>query len=215
MKLYSELRIPNSALRCNTSTRFAPSVALGAKEAGCGSLSRECADGSREQGGVAMLQLKKRSAFTLIELLVVVIIVAILAAVGVPMLSANVQRARASEAEAGLGTVRTALRAYFAENQTYVGAALTNIIGLNVDQSGAGSLDDDLDGRWFSDDAYALGGLSSTGFCIRVNGAASAAPRADQVDGIGSNPVIIRTMNQDGQLRANGSTTCTGGTVLN
>ena len=81
--------------------------------------------------------------------------------------------------------------------------------------SGAGSLDDDLDGRWFSDDAYALGGLSLTGFCIRVNGAASAAPRADQVDGTGSNPVIIRTMNQDGQLRANGTAACTGGTVLN
>ena len=161
-----------------------------------------------------MLQLRERSAFTLIELLVVVIIVAVLAAVGVPMLSANVQRARASEAEAGLGTVRTALRSYFAENQTYVGATLPNI-GLNVDQSGAGSLDDDLDGRWFSDDAYALGGLSLTGFCVRVNGAASAAPRADQVDGTGSNPVIIRTINQDGQLRANGSATCTGGTVLN
>ena len=93
-------------------------------------------------------------------------------------------------------------------------ATLLNI-GLNVDQSGGGSLDDDLDGRWFSDDAYALGGLSLTGFCIRVNGAASAAPRADQVDGTGSNPVIIRTMNQDGQLRANGTAACTGGTVLN
>ena len=47
-----------------------------------------------------MLKLRSNRDFTLIELLVVVIIVAVLAAVGVPLLSANVERARASEAEA-------------------------------------------------------------------------------------------------------------------
>ena len=68
-------------------------------------------------GGTKMLQLKRnKAAFTLIELLVVVIIVAILAAVGVPLLSANVRRARASEAESGIGAIRTGVRAYQSEN---------------------------------------------------------------------------------------------------
>ena len=49
-----------------------------------------------------MLRVKRgQAAFTLIELLVVVIIVAILAAVGIPLLSGNIERARASEADAG------------------------------------------------------------------------------------------------------------------
>ena len=154
---------------------------------------------------------RNESAFTLIELLVVVIIVAILAAVGVPLLSANVQRARASEAEAGLGTVRTALRSYFAENQTYVGAALATNLGLNF-VTGNGSLDDDLDGRWFSDDAYTLGGLSATAYCITANGANSLAFRHAQIDGTGSIPVLVRSMNQDGSIF--GLASCAG-TALN
>src|SRR3989338_5022281 len=71
----------------------------------------------RQQEGREMKELKRqraaftpplRAGFTLIELLVVVIIVAVLAAVGVPLLSANVTRARGTEAETGLGTLRTA-----------------------------------------------------------------------------------------------------------
>ena len=153
-----------------------------------------------------MLRLKRnRSAFTLIELLVVVIIVAILAAVGVPLLSANVRRARASEAEAGLGTIRTAVRAYIAENGSATGATLVN----------TGLLSTDFAGRWFDFPAYALNVTTPTDYCIRANGGASTAPRNDQVDGSGGGTVLIRTMNQDGQIRANGSATCTGGTVLN
>jgi prepilin-type N-terminal cleavage/methylation domain-containing protein len=130
-----------------------------------------------------MLQWKNnRSAFTLIELLVVVIIVAVLASVAIPLLSANVIRAKASEAESGLGTIRTALRAYFAENQTYTDADLTNI-GLDY-ETGAGNLSDDLDGRYFSDDAYDLTiDESGLGYCITVDGALSLAFKNDDVNG--------------------------------
>ena len=152
---------------------------------------------------------KSRSAFTLIELLIVVIIVAILAAVGVPLLSANVRRARASEADAGLGTIRTAVRAYIAENGSATGATLANI----------GMTATDFGGRWFNFPAYVLNVVSGTVYCITVDGNISTAPRKDQVDTDGTDR-LSHSMDQDGQIKDYGlsggpSTTCAGGTVLN
>ena len=152
-----------------------------------------------------MLQLKRRSAFTLIELLVVVIIVAILAAVGVPLLSANVQRARASEAEAGLGTWRTGIRAFLAENG---GTFPTGVTTVTLTQ--AGLLNTDLSGRWFDSAAYSPANTTTPGtgnYCISVTGASSGAFKAAQVQG--SN-LIARSMNQDGTI---GDAVCTGATL--
>ena len=56
---------------------------------------------------------------TLVELMIVAVIVSILAAVAIPIYQANVKRAKASEADACLGSVRTALRVYYAENAAY------------------------------------------------------------------------------------------------
>ena len=144
-----------------------------------------------------MLQLKRKSGFTLIELLVVVIIVAVLAAVGIPLLSANVQRARASEAETGLGSIRTGLRAFFAENTTYVGATFP-LIGINTN---AGWANGDLDGRFFDDNDYTLAELNATTYCAQVVGGAGAddAPRHDDVDGP-TPPAVIRSINELGRI---------------
>ncbi len=134
-----------------------------------------------------MLQLKKNeSAFTLIELLVVVIIVAVLAGVGVPLLSANVQRARLSEADAGLGTIRTGLRSFFAENTTYLGAT----IGPNIGIATA-----DLDGRYFENDDYTLPTLTASTYCISVTGdTGGAAFKGSEVNG------LSRSMDQNGSI---------------
>ena len=59
--------------------------------------------------------MRKRKGFTLIELMVVVLIVAVLAAVLIPMISARIEAAKWSEAKAGIGTISTAVRAYAAE----------------------------------------------------------------------------------------------------
>jgi prepilin-type N-terminal cleavage/methylation domain-containing protein len=56
-----------------------------------------------------------RKAFTLIELMVVVLIVAVLAAILVPLMTSRIEAARWSEGKAGAGTIATALRSYVAE----------------------------------------------------------------------------------------------------
>ncbi len=139
-----------------------------------------------------LLVKRSRAGFTLIELLVVVIIVAVLAGVGVPLLSANVQRARLSEADAGLGTLRTGLRAYFAENRTYVGATI----------AGAGVVAGDLTGRYFEDDDFSLSGLTISAYCIAATGdTAGAAPKGSEVNG------LSRSMDQNGDIH--NSNNCT------
>lgn len=165
-----------------------------------------------------------RSGFTLIELLVVIIIVAILVAVGIPLLQGNVRRAKLTEADAGLGTIRTAMRAYLAEHGNYnVGASpmtaattpnLSNIgIKLRVTATSAG----DLDGRFFSEEAYSVtnnGTTTPSTFCATVTGASSIStgtsiftPRANEVNGT-SGTALNRSMDDLGHLY--NATVCTG-----
>ena len=151
---------------------------------------------------------KNKIGFTLIELLVVVIIVAVLAAVGIPLLTGNVERARASEAEAGLGTIRTSLRAKFAEFSSYASANALTPINANI-----GLKAGDLNGRFFDDNAYTAIGANATQFCATANGTASTAPQAPKVQGTS---LVQRSMNQDGNI---GNAPCAGvnigGTCLN
>ena len=146
----------------------------------------------------------KQLGFTLIELLVVVIIVAVLAAVGIPLLTGNIDRARVSEAEAGLGTVRTAMRAKLAETNgtlpTMAGTPDTVGIGINAT---------DLDGRFFVTAAYVVtsprgeDGLAST-YCVGVDGGSTnnTAPQAAKV------ATIKRSMDETGGIYDDD--TCTG-----
>ena len=123
-----------------------------------------------------MLQLKRnRSAFTLIELLVVVIIVAVLASVGVPLLSANVERAQMTEAETGLGTIRTAVRAFIVENNA-----------LPATVAAAGLTANDMLGQFFDLTDYAIvAGGTTTDYCLSATGGLGAdpAPGSAKVNG--------------------------------
>ncbi len=100
--------------------------------------------------------MKSRKGFTLIELMVVIFIVGILAAVAIPIMRGRIDSAKWSEGKAGAGSIRTAARAFCAEkgpSYTYVATppSLADL-GFNI-TAGAGG---DLDGKYFTDDAYAI-----------------------------------------------------------
>ena len=95
--------------------------------------------------------MRSKKGFTLIELMVVVLIVAILAAVAIPILRGRIDAAKWSEGKAGAGTIATALRAYAAEGRD------PNLVEGNLTL--LGFADGDLDGTYFKDECY-------TGFTV-------------------------------------------------
>jgi prepilin-type N-terminal cleavage/methylation domain-containing protein len=101
--------------------------------------------------------MRSKKGFTLIELMVVILIIGILAAVAVPLMRGRINRAKWSEANAGCGTVWTAVRAYIAEKGPAYAAysdiegAVTGQVALNL-----GFNDTDLVGTYFISDNYVV-----------------------------------------------------------
>lgn len=113
--------------------------------------------------------------------MIVSVIVAILAAVAVPLMTPNKKCAMATEAETGLGLLRMALRTLYAESGAY-----------NRDRSGAtisvGSISNipgvsliDLSGRWFNVPAYDLQMVAANTFTVRCRGSQSTTSNATDV----------------------------------
>lgn len=118
-------------------------------------------------------------AFTMVELMVVVMIVGILAAVAVPMMTGRVDAAKWSEAKAGMGTIAYALRSYAAEKGGFTSAPSLAEIGLT---------NNDLDGTYFTHQAYALTSASASNSqvafvitCTAANSTRSGKPTAPAV----------------------------------
>lgn len=110
--------------------------------------------------------MERQKGFTLIELMVVILIVSILAGVAIPLMQGRINAAKWSEANAAAGTIRTAIRAYFAQNPT-AAAALSGNLGNTTTQNVLGFNTEDLTGTYFAPSNYAITSVnSSTGIAV-------------------------------------------------
>lgn len=96
--------------------------------------------------------MKSQKAFTMVELMVVVLIVGILAAVAVPLMSGRIDSAKWSEAKAAMGTIASAIRSYAAEKGNFTTAPSLAEVGIS---------NNDLDGTYFTHNAYAITSASN------------------------------------------------------
>jgi len=103
---------------------------------------------------------KNKLGFTLVELMVVAIIVAILAAVAIPLMSGNKKKAQATEAQAGAGTIKTLVRIMQAQGDT-APTTLAGVKGLNTA---------DLDGTYFLNTDYSYSGSGYSNMIVTVSG---------------------------------------------
>lgn len=106
---------------------------------------------------------QKKSGFTLVELMVVAIIVAILAAVAVPLMSGNRERAMATEAQAGCSTIAQAIKLEWVKSGSFStnSSSAVSLQGIN---------DGDLDGAYFNDDSYTWTAESGSTYTIVATG---------------------------------------------
>ena len=109
--------------------------------------------------------MEKKKGFTLVELMVVIMIVGILAGVAIPLMRGRIDAAKWSEANAAAGTIRTAIRAYFAENPT-AAAALSGTLGVAATRNVLGFDATDLPGTYFAPSNYTITSVSSDGIAV-------------------------------------------------
>jgi prepilin-type N-terminal cleavage/methylation domain-containing protein len=78
----------------------------------------------------------KKSGFTLVELMIVAAIIAILAAIVIPLLASNRDRAVAADGQNLLGTAATAIKAAIAEGKTVTTIDAATVGALTVSELG-------------------------------------------------------------------------------
>jgi prepilin-type N-terminal cleavage/methylation domain-containing protein len=128
-----------------------------------------------------MKNLRSNGGFSLVELMIVIVIIGVLAAVAVPIYNNNVRKAKMSEADAALGSIRTQLRVYYGENGSYpVVNPADYVIGASWNDIKSG----ELTGTYFSDSSYTY--ASSDGVDYTITCANGGILDSD------------RTLNQDG-----------------
>jgi prepilin-type N-terminal cleavage/methylation domain-containing protein len=113
--------------------------------------------------------MQRRKGFTLIELMVVILIVAILAAVAIPIMRGRIDAAKWTEGKSMAGTLATALRAYAAEKGPesvageFYGAGNPTLVEM-------GFATGDLTGTYFSSANYSWTcSYPATGFEFTIN----------------------------------------------
>lgn len=107
---------------------------------------------------------RERRGFTLIELMVVILIVGILAAVAVPILRGRIEQAKWSEGGASAGAIKTAIRAYYADDPI----ACAALAGQNVSacETTLGFQAGDLSGKYFTSNNFTITSIDGQGNAI-------------------------------------------------
>jgi prepilin-type N-terminal cleavage/methylation domain-containing protein len=122
-----------------------------------------------------MKNLRSNGGFSLVELMIVIVIIGVLAAVAVPIYNNNVRKAKMSEADAALGSIRTQLRVYYGENGTYPTAAVAEaVVGASWNDIKA----TELTGAYFVDANYTY--LSADGSAYTLTCAANGILDSDR-----------------------------------
>ncbi len=117
--------------------------------------------------------MKNQRGFTLVELMITIVIVGVLATVAIPLYQANVKRAKASEADAAMGSIRTSLRVHFAENSDYPIEASYVAVHTLTDSIDIDSTD--MIGKYFPATAYTYISADGVTYTIRSTGSGDSA----------------------------------------
>ncbi|MCF7824537.1 MAG: type II secretion system GspH family protein [Candidatus Marinimicrobia bacterium] len=97
--------------------------------------------------------MRLNSGFSIVELTVVLLISGALAAVAVPINSNSETKAKMSEADVALRTIRTQLRIYFNENGAFPSTESSKyVIGASWHEIKSG----ELTGKYFNDYSYVI-----------------------------------------------------------
>lgn len=121
--------------------------------------------------------MRKQQGVTLVELMIVVAIIAVIATVGYPMYTEQMQKSRRSDARAALSTIVMAQERYFTVNNRYT----ANLGSLSIDST--------LQGGSSSEAFYSLAvTAATTSFSVTATGRGKQlddACRSMTIDGLG------------------------------